>query len=273
MHRQRRRITKWVRRSPRRAALRRSRRPEIRQPRPVGAVVVVAAAVAAVDEEERPNCTAPAAGPRTACIAPRTRKDVDVDLRRRQQRQLPDPPESSKTGEQREVNPYPRIFSGEPSKCRERALAMEHAADLLRRVDPNVLYTTVAARLEDDRRRGRPWDEDQRRSHPSRSEDDGAIGWTDHRRHERPRDLRDGVSRSGRARPTSTVLWAGSDDGRVQRHPRRRSDLGECDPGEMPEFGGSSQHRRPRRSTPAPLTWPSQEAAAGRPGSLHLPDP
>ena len=124
-----------------RAARRAAAQPatEIRQPRPVGAVAVAAAAVAAVDAAAaRRRCTAPAV-PRTA-RSRRIPKDVDVifaggnngTFLTRLNR---------KTGEQREVSPYPRIFSGEPSSAVKERWQWNTPL-IFSPVDPNVLYTS-----------------------------------------------------------------------------------------------------------------------------------
>ena len=93
-----------------------------------------------------------------------------------------------KTGEQREVNPYPRIFSGEPSSAvKER---WQWSTPLIfSPVDPTILYTS-SQHVWKTTNPGTDVDEDQRRPDPSRSKDDGTLGWTDYGRHEWPGDLR-----------------------------------------------------------------------------------
>ena len=117
-----------------------------------------------------------------------------------------------RTGEEREVGPYPRMFSGEPSSAMVERWQWTYPI-IFSPVDPHVLYTVVAACLEDHQRRPE-LGADQPRPHPPRSEDDGTVGRADHARHERPRSVRGGL----RARPGKTdvnVIWAGSDDGLI----------------------------------------------------------
>ena len=69
-----------------------------------------------------------------------------------------------RTGELKEVGAYPRFFSGEPSKDVKERWQWTYPI-IFSYVDPNVLYTTLAARLEVDQRR-RHVGGDQRRPDP-----------------------------------------------------------------------------------------------------------
>ena len=96
-----------------------------------------------------------------------------------------------RTGELREVNPYPRFFSGENSASVVERWQWTFPI-IFSPVDPQRALHLVAARLEDDQS-GTDVGEDQRRSHASRSKDDAGFGRADHARHEQPGNLRDGV--------------------------------------------------------------------------------
>ena len=92
------------------------------------------------------------------------------------------------TGEQREVNPYPREFSGEESAILKERWQWTYPI-VFSPVDPQDSLHRLAAPLEDDER----WPElgsPQPRPHASRSEDDGCVRRSDHARHERPRGVR-----------------------------------------------------------------------------------
>ena len=107
-----------------------------------------------------------------------------------------------RTGELREVNPYPRMFSGEPSSALVERWQWTFPI-IFSPVDPTVLYTS-SQHVWKTTNGGTDWDKISRRPHAPRSEDDGAIGRADHRRHERARGLRDGLRARARARRTST---------------------------------------------------------------------
>ena len=119
-------------------------------------------------------------------------------------------------------------------------------------VDPNVLYTS-SQHVWKTTNGGQTWDEDQRRPHPPRSEDDAGFGRADHARHEQPGDLRDGVLARRPARPTSTssgrdrtTAWCTSraTAARPGRTSRRRT----C------RTSAASARSTRRRSTPARRT-------------------
>jgi hypothetical protein len=78
-----------------------------------------------------------------------------------------------RTGQSREVHPYPRMFSGEPSSALvERVQGRSPSSS--RRSIPTCFHRD-AARMEDDEQWTR-LDTDQRRFDASRSEDDGPPG-------------------------------------------------------------------------------------------------
>ena len=107
-----------------------------------------------------------------------------------------------RTGKQREVNPYPRMFSGEPASALVERWQWTYPI-IFSPADPTRALHLVAARVADDERR-RQLGQDQPRPHAARSEDDGTVGRADHARHEQPRGLRDGLRARARARRTST---------------------------------------------------------------------
>ena len=92
-------------------------------------------------------------------------------------------------------------------------------------VDPNVLYTS-SQHVWKTTNGGADVGQDQRRPHPSRSEDDAGFGRADHARHEQPGDLRHGVL--ARARQDRRQRHLGRIGRRRRaRDARRRQDLDE----------------------------------------------
>ena len=176
-------------------------------------------------------------------------------LRRRQQRDVPDAAQSQRPGKRAKSSPYPRMFSGEPSSALverwtwNQPLIFSHA-------DPDRSLHIVPASVEDDQWRPE-LDEDQRRPHEARSEDDGALGRPDHRRHERSGGLRHDLRhRSGQDRREHHL-------GRIRRRPRprdarRRQDLGERDA----EGDAGVRPRQPDRRVP--IRVPAQRTSRSR---------
>ncbi len=93
-----------------------------------------------------------------------------------------------KTGETREVGPYPRMFSGEPSSALVERWQWTFPI-IFSPVDPNVLYTS-SQHVWRTTNGGQTWDKISRRSHAPRSENDGRVRRTDHQGHERAGGLR-----------------------------------------------------------------------------------
>ena len=128
-----------------------------------------------------------------------------------------------RTGEVREVSPYPRMFSGEESAVIKERWQWTYPI-IFSPVDPKTSLRRLAASLEDDERRTELGPH-QPRSHAPRSEDDGTVGRPDHARHERPGGLR-GDLRDRPSKRTTNVIWTGSDDGIDARHEERAARRG-----------------------------------------------
>ena len=98
-----------------------------------------------------------------------------------------------RTGQLREVNPYPRMFQGEPSSEVKERWQWTYPI-IFSPVDPNVLYTS-SQHVWKTTNGGQSWTRISRRPHAARPEDDGAVRRSDHARHEQPGDLRGRSSR------------------------------------------------------------------------------
>ncbi len=129
-----------------------------------------------------------------------------------------------KTGESREIHPYPRMFSGEPSSALKERVQWTFPI-AFSPVDPRVLYTAtqhVWKTTNGGQTLGSSWG----RPHAPRSQDARPLWRPDHRRHERSRGLRDRVrTRTGQDRRQRAL-------GRVRRrrgpgHAQRREDMDE----------------------------------------------
>ena len=142
---------------------------------PASAAVAAAAAEAAA-AARAPVTLQPPAAREPGYIAPDP-KDPDVFFAGAQQRLVPDRL-NRRTGELREVSPYPRMFSGEPSSALVERWQWTYPI-IFSPVDPNVLYTS-SQHVWKTTNGGQTLGQDQRRPHAPRSEDDGAIGRADH---------------------------------------------------------------------------------------------
>jgi photosystem II stability/assembly factor-like uncharacterized protein len=96
-----------------------------------------------------------------------------------------------RTGQSREVHPYPRMFSGEPASALVERIQWTFPI-VFSPVDPNILYTGTQ-HVWKTTNNGSDWVRTRRRPDAARPEDDGSFRRSDHRRHERPGSLRDGV--------------------------------------------------------------------------------
>ena len=106
-----------------------------------------------------------------------------------------------RTGENREVGPYPRMFSGEPSSALVERVQWTYPI-IFSPVDANVLYTATQ-HVWKTTNGGQTWEKisgDLTRHDP---EDHGRLGRPDHARHERARRCTRPCSRSDPGRPTS----------------------------------------------------------------------
>ncbi len=172
-----------------------------------------------------------------------------------------------RTGELREVNPYPRMFSGEPSSALVERWQWTFPI-IFSPADPTVLYTS-SQHVWKTTNGGQSWDKisaDLTRHDPKTL---GPSGGPITRDMNEPGGLRDGLRARARQEGRQHPL------GRIGRRPRardarRRQDLDERDaegdaglrPRQPDRRVGVRAGRRLRRG---------QEAAARRPRALHLP--
>ena len=143
-----------------------------------------------------------------------------------------------KTGERREVNPYPRIFSGEPSSAvKER---WQWSTPLIfSPVDPNVLYTS-SQHVWKTTTQGQTWTRisgDLTRHDPKTMGPSGGPITGDMNGPE----IYGVVFALGPGKTDVNVLWAGSDDGLVHVTRDGGRSWTNVTPKEMPEFGRVSQ--------------------------------
>jgi photosystem II stability/assembly factor-like uncharacterized protein len=143
-----------------------------------------------------------------------------------------------KTGEQREVNPYPRIFSGEPSSAvKER---WQWSTPLIfSPVDPNVLYTS-SQHVWKTTTQGQTWTRisgDLTRHDPKTMGPSGGPITGDMNGPE----IYGVVFALGPGKTDVNILWAGSDDGLVHVTRDGGNTWTNVTPKEMPDFGRVSQ--------------------------------
>ncbi|MBA2305085.1 MAG: glycosyl hydrolase [Acidobacteria bacterium] len=143
-----------------------------------------------------------------------------------------------RTGEQREVNPYPRIFSGEPSSAvKER---WQWSTPLIfSPVDPNVLYTS-SQHVWKTTTQGQTWAKisgDLTRHDPKTMGPSGGPITGDMNGPE----IYAVVFALGPGKTDVNVLWAGSDDGLVHLTRDGGKTWAKVTPKEMPDFGRVSQ--------------------------------
>ena len=143
-----------------------------------------------------------------------------------------------KTGEQREVNPYPRIFSGEPSSAvKER---WQWSTPLIfSPVDPTILYTS-SQHVWKTTTQGQTWTRisgDLTRHDPKTMGPSGGPITGDMNGPE----IYGVVFALGPGKTDADILWAGSDDGLVHVTRDGGKTWTNVTPKEMPEFGRVSQ--------------------------------
>jgi len=143
-----------------------------------------------------------------------------------------------KTGEQREVNPYPRIYSGEPSnEVKER---WQWSTPLIfSPVDPNVLFTS-SQHVWKTTDQGQNWTRisgDLSRHDPKTMGHSGGPITGDMNGPE----IYGTVFALGPGKTDVDILWAGSDDGLVHVTRDGGKTWTNVTPKEMPEFGRVSQ--------------------------------
>jgi photosystem II stability/assembly factor-like uncharacterized protein/uncharacterized protein YciI len=143
-----------------------------------------------------------------------------------------------KTGEQREVNPYPRIFSGEPSSAvKER---WQWSTPLIfSPVNPQVLYTS-SQHLWKTTDQGQNWTRisgdltrhDPRTMGPSGGPITGDMNGP---------EIYAVIFAIGPGKTDENIIWTGSDDGLVHVTRDGGKTWQNVTPKEMPEFGRVSQ--------------------------------
>ena len=143
-----------------------------------------------------------------------------------------------KTGEQREVNPYPRIFSGEPSSAvKER---WQWSTPLIfSPVDPNVLFTS-SQHVWKTTDQGQNWtriSDDLTRHDPKTMGPSGGPITGDMNGPE----IYAVIFAIGPGKTDENIIWTGSDDGLVHVTRDGGKTWQNVTPKEMPEFGRVSQ--------------------------------
>lgn len=143
-----------------------------------------------------------------------------------------------RTGEQREVNPYPRIFSGEPSSAvKER---WQWSTPLIfSPVDPTILYTS-SQHVWKTTTQGQTWTKisgDLTRHDPKTMGPSGGPITGDMNGPE----IYGVVFALGPGKTDANILWTGSDDGLVHVTRDGGKTWTNVTPKEMPEFGRVSQ--------------------------------
>jgi photosystem II stability/assembly factor-like uncharacterized protein len=143
-----------------------------------------------------------------------------------------------RTGELREVNPYPRIYSGEPSSAIPERWQWTYPI-VFSPVDPNVLYTS-SQRVWRTANGGQSWDAisgDLTRHDPRTM---GLSGGPITHDMNGP-EVYATVFALGPGKTDVNVLWAGSDDGLIHVTRDGGKTWTNVTPAEMPEFGRVSQ--------------------------------
>jgi photosystem II stability/assembly factor-like uncharacterized protein len=142
------------------------------------------------------------------------------------------------TGEQREVSPYPRIFSGEPSSAVKERWQWNTPL-IFSPVDSNVLYTS-SQHVWKTTTQGQTWTRisgDLTRHDPKTMGPSGGPITGDMNGPE----IYAMVFALGPGRTDVDILWAGSDDGLVHLTRDGGKSWTNVTPKEMPEFGRVSQ--------------------------------
>ena len=143
-----------------------------------------------------------------------------------------------RTGELREVNPYPRMFSGEPASALKERWQWTYPI-LFSPVDPNVLFTS-SQHVWRTTNGGQSWDrisDDLTRHDPKTMGDSGGPITHDMNSPE----VYGTVFALGPGKTNVNILWAGSDDGLVHVTRDGGKSWVNVTPKDMPEFGRVSQ--------------------------------
>jgi photosystem II stability/assembly factor-like uncharacterized protein len=143
-----------------------------------------------------------------------------------------------RSGELREVNPYPRMFSGEPSSALVERWQWTYPI-VFSPVDPNVLYTS-SQHVWRTMNGGQSWEKvsgDLTRHDPKTMGESGGPITKDMNSPE----VYGTVFTLGPGKTNVNILWAGSDDGLVQVTRDGGKTWTNVTPKEMPEFGRVSQ--------------------------------
>ena len=143
-----------------------------------------------------------------------------------------------RTGELREVSPYPRMFSGEPSSALVERWQWTYPI-VFSPVDPNVLYTS-SQHVWRTMNGGQSWDKisgDLTRHDPTTMGESGGPITRDMNSPE----VYGTVFALGPGKTNVNILWAGSDDGLVHVTRDGGKTWTNVTPKEMPEFGRVSQ--------------------------------
>ena len=143
-----------------------------------------------------------------------------------------------RTGESREVSPYPRMFSGEPSNALVERWQWTYPI-VFSPVDPSVLYTS-SQHVWKTTNGGQSWDRisgDLTRHDPKTLGESGGPITKDMNAPE----VYATVFALGPGKTDVNVLWAGSDDGVVSVTRDAGKTWATVTPKDMPEFGRVSQ--------------------------------
>ena len=143
-----------------------------------------------------------------------------------------------RTGELREVNPYPRMFSGEPASALVERWQWTYPI-VFSPVDPNVLYTS-SQHVWRTVNGGQSWDKisgDLTRHDPKTMGESGGPITRDMNSPE----VYGTVFALGPGKTNVNILWAGSDDGLVHVTRDGGKSWVNVTPKDMPEFGRVSQ--------------------------------
>jgi len=143
-----------------------------------------------------------------------------------------------RTGNLREINPYPRMFSGEPSSALVERWQWTFPI-IFSPVDPNVLYTS-SQHVWKTTNGGQSWEKisgDLTRHDPKTMGDSGGPITHDMNSPE----VYGTVFSIGPGKTDVNVIWAGSDDGLVHMTRDGGKNWTNVTPNDMPEFGRVSQ--------------------------------
>ena len=143
-----------------------------------------------------------------------------------------------RTGESREVSPYPRMFSGEPSSALVERWQWTYPI-IFSPVDPNVVYTS-SQHVWKTTNGGQSWEKisgDLTRHDPKTLGESGGPITKDMNAPE----VYATVFALGPGKTDINVLWAGSDDGVVSVTRDGGKSWSTVTPKDMPEFGRVSQ--------------------------------